>query len=347
MRSPTKPRAPEHHGTRDGHARPVAVNGSGRQGGHVIEMQRRRLLTATGEIVYERGVQAFNIALVCERAGVSRKTFYDIFADREACLLAGFEEAVAKAARAIEQAASREQRWRDMVRAGLTTLLSLFDQEPAIGRLLVVEALGAGEPTLNARRHVLAQIAALVDEGRREARQGRDVPPLTAEGTVGAVFSVIHARMLACPPHALGGPRTGEHSPQPLVELVGPLMAMIVQPYLGPAAARKELDRPLPASVSNRRARSPVGDPFKDLPIRLTYRTARVLCSIAVIPGASSKQVASAAGVSDEGQMSRLLARLERVGLVQNTGAGPAKGLANAWSLTERGQGVLQAVGQD
>ncbi|HXP99311.1 MAG TPA: MarR family winged helix-turn-helix transcriptional regulator, partial [Solirubrobacteraceae bacterium] len=86
--------------------------------------------------------------------------------------------------------------------------------------------------------------------------------------------------------------------------------------------------------------------PFKDLPIRLTYRTARVLSSIADTPGASSKQVADASGITDPGQISRLLSRLRRYDLIQDSGVGPARGMARAWTLTERGQGILQATGQ-
>jgi hypothetical protein len=177
----------------------------------------------------------------------------------------------------------------------------------------------------------------LIEEGRGEARASQGPPPLTAEGIVGAVFSVIHARMLA-------RPRMGNHHDRPLVELTGPLMAMIVQPYLGPAAARRELGRP--ANTKPVVAPRLPADPFKDIPMRLTYRTARVLATIAERPGSSSKAIALEAGIADEGQTSKLLARLRRYGLIEDTSAdGPAKGLPRAWTLTERGEGILQAVG--
>ncbi len=213
-----------------------------------------------------------------------------------------------------------------------------------MARLLIVEALASGEETLRARKRVLEQIIAIVDQGRAEGKTpkrgptpaagrqaGREPPPLTAEGTVGAVFSVIHARML-------------EQDTRSLTDLTGPLMAMIVAPYLGPAAAQKELNRPVsvPEPVTPRLP----ADPFKDLPIRLTYRTARVLASISDAPGASSKQVAQAAGITDEGQTSKLLNRLQRNGLIHDTGIGPTKGLPRAWTLTQRGENILQAVGE-
>jgi AcrR family transcriptional regulator len=310
-----------------------------RQGGNVVEMQRRRLITATLELVYERGVQAVTIALVSDRAGVSRKTFYDSFDNREGCLLAAFDEAVSRAVQVVEQASEAGKSWCERVRAGLAELLRFLEEEPVVGHLLIVDALGAGEQTLNARRSVLARIIAVVDKGREEPKAIDEVPPLTAEGVVGAVFSVIHARMLE-------RSRTGEvDSDLPrLSELVGPLAAMIVQPYLGPVAAKRELRLRVPAPKRSS-PKLPV-DPFRDLPIRLTYRTAQVLAAVATGPGASSKQIADASGVTDEGQMSRLLTRLERVGLIKNNGVGPLKGKANAWALTARGESVHTVIAQ-
>ncbi len=322
----------------------VPVDRAGRAGGHVIEMQRRRLLSATVELGYEQGVQALTVATICKRSGLSRKTFYDIFEEREECLYATFEEALAQATGVVCRAAAgegsvqrtrgaqRARGWLEQTRAGLQAFLCFLDREPGMGRLLVVEALGAGHQTLEARRRGIAQIITHIDQGRTETRAGREPPPLTAEGVVGAVLSVIHARML-------------QGDPQPLAELCGPLMAMIVQPYLGGAAAQRELERPVVAPESPPVPRLPT-DPFKDLPLRFTYRTARVLSTIADTPGASSKQVADASGVTDQGQISRLLARLQRNGLIHDSGVGPTKGMARAWSLTERGESVLQATGQ-
>jgi len=354
--SRTRPAAPDTHHSRNGSANGAApLDRAGRLGGHVIETQRWRLLTATNEIVYERGAQALTAVLVAKRAGMSHKTFYDLFSDREGCLLAAFEETAGQATQAVEQSAAGQQKWRERVRAGLTGLLSFLDYDPGMGRLLIVEAFSSGDRTLEARRRVLAQVIAIVDEGRGEVKTGREPPPLTAEGVVGAVFSVIHARML-------------KREEQPLVELVNPLMAMIVQPYLGPAAAQRELtlpgtpsgahpeghtltgtgrqagDRPVTA-ISRATPRLP-SDPFKDLSMCLTYRTARVLSSIAATPGASNKQIADASGITDGGQTSKLLHRLERYGLIQDNGVGPAaKGLPRAWSLTQRGEEVLRVVG--
>jgi DNA-binding MarR family transcriptional regulator len=237
------------------------------------------------------------------------------------------------------------------VRGALSLLLEQLEAEPDLARLCIVESPRAGPAVLERRRHVLDALAAAVDEGRSEARAGTELPPLTAQGVIGGVLSVIHTRLLDHRPSAGSGARVGSPSgggdPQPLMELVGPLMAMIAHPYLGPTAARKELERPTPEAP--RRAPSrPAADLFKELPIRFTYRTARVLSTIASEGGhgsfPSNRLIADSSGIADEGQMSRLLRRLQQCGLIDNHGDGHARGEPNAWALTERGAAIHAAI---
>ncbi len=311
-----------------------APNGLGRQGAHVIEMQRRRLLRAFLELVSEHGLQGAGIGPMCKRAGVSRRTFYEVFTDHDACVLAALEDALWRIRECVLPAYEGEHKWSARIRAALLALLECFDAEPGLARLCVIEMLRAAPEVSVRRKHVLDTLATAVDGGRRESKQGDALPPLTAQGVVGGALSVVHARLLE-EPHA------------PLIELAGPLMAMIVHPYLGPAAARRELDRPAPHKP-NVAARGP-GDPFKDLPIRFTYRTALVLATIAAegVRGRcpSNRHIADTAGIADDGQTSRLLRRLQGVGLIENHGVGHAQGEANAWALTERGQAVQEAIG--
>ena len=62
------------------------------------------------------------VAQVISRARVSRKTFYDIFADREDCFLAAFEQAVSQAGLLAREAYERETAWREGIRAALATV---------------------------------------------------------------------------------------------------------------------------------------------------------------------------------------------------------------------------------
>ena len=218
------------------------------------------------EVACERGDANATVAQVVERAGVSRRTFYEIFEDREECLIAAFDEGIARVSVRVLDAYDLEAAWAERLRMALTALLEFLDVERGVGWLLIVGSLGAGTIALECRKRVLAQMIAVIDEGREEIKTGQEPLLLTAEGVVGAVLSVIHSRLL-------DGDSGG------LVELVNPLMGMIVLPYLGPAASRRELDRPTP-EVERNSARS-VANPLKELEMRLTYRTVMALMAIA------------------------------------------------------------------
>jgi hypothetical protein len=181
------------------------------------------------------------------------------------------------------------------VRGGLWTILCFFDREPSLARVCVTQAL-RGDPRVLARREeILARLVGVLDEGRVENARAQECPSLTAEGLVGATLAIVHTRLTR-----------GERGP--LGELFGELMGMIVLPYLGPAAARRE-QRGTPMSASGQkpgRSESPVRsadlplvsveDPLAGVPMRLTYRTALVLEAIATRPGVSNRMVGTSRG---------------------------------------------------
>ena len=321
----------------------VARRGSSPARVRVSEMQRSRLLSAAAVVVNDEGYANVTVAHITERARVSRRTFYDLFENREACLGALIEDVVAAIEGEIARAALDGLSWRERVRGGLLAILSFFDREPALARVCVVQSLRGGPDVLRRREEILARLIVVLDEGRGEGAasvsRGSGVTALTAEGLIGASLAILDARL-----------QKGEDTP-PLTSLTGELMSMIVLPYLGVAAARRELTRPLPAearSISHGDASGLVGsgggDPLAGVPMRLTYRTALVLGCIAQLPGASNRVIGDQAGVSDQGQISKLLARLERLGLAANTGDGHLKGEPNAWWLTPKGSRVEHGI---
>ena len=304
-------------------------------------LQRARIISAMFDVacergasdIRERGASNMTVAHVVERAGVSRRTFYELFADREDCLLAAFEHALSCASERVLSAYETENGWREKIRAGLIALLCFLDEEPTLGRLLIGESFGGGAATLARRNLVIAKLRSTIEQGRAQGKASVSPPSLTAEGIVGGVLSVIHTRLT-------------EPGAKPLVELTNPLMSMIVLPYLGSAAARGELKRPLPSSTAAPRPKdsTPFSDAFKDAGMRLTYRTVRVLMAIGEHPGASNRVVADTAEINDQGQISKLLGRLERVGMVSNAGLGPGQGAPNEWTLTASGRQVIDSI---
>jgi AcrR family transcriptional regulator len=305
--------------------------------GQLVEIQRSRLLSAAVKAVEELGLTDATVAHITSRARVSRRTFYELFANREECLTAMLEEIVGLIREEIEAAGAVELPWCEQVRAGLWAILSFLDREPALAQVCVVQSSRGGPAVLKRREELLAGLAAVVDEGRREGSRGGECTILTAEGLVGAAYAIVYARLLRGERGSLAG-------------LLGELMGMIVLPYQGPAAARREHAR----RASRRQTRAVRGsvrtgsDPLDGVTMRLTYRTARVLEGVADLgergPSPSNREIADYAGIADAGQVSKLLARLQRLGLLVNSGEGAVKGEPNAWTLTAKGKKVTQSI---
>jgi AcrR family transcriptional regulator/DNA-binding MarR family transcriptional regulator len=342
--------------------RRASGRGLGGGGLYVSELQRSRLLEAAFAVVGEQGYQGMTVRRVAERAGVSPKTFYVLFCDREDCFLAAFDHAIDVLGARVRPVYDAEREWTARVRGGLGALLIGLDEEPALRRLLFVEALVAGERVLERRAQVLDALAGLIDEGRGGMSSPGELSPLTAEGLVGATFGVIHGRL-------------SQRRPEPLLELLGALMATIVLPYRGSAAAARELKRPiskagpdtLPAEgldliPADRPAHPPgrgtssLGRPGENLRVprgsalpadfRLTVRTQMALVAVAQLNAGganpNNREVSERMGVSDQGQVSRLMMRLSEQGLLENT-RGHTKGLEKAWRLTPHGEAVIDA----
>jgi AcrR family transcriptional regulator len=298
----------------------------------VAAVQRARILTAAAQVLGTHGYTGLSPARITTRARVSRRTFYDLFENREDCFLALFNETVAHATQLATEAAAGQHSWREQVRVGLSALLVFVGDEPVLGSLLIADPLRAGPNVLARRANVLETLHTIIDKGRTQTKTGKELPPLTAEGTVGAVLAVLHARLL-------------EPDAPPPITLLNPLMSTIVLPYLGPSVAAKELERPTPNTPPSAptNGTSP-HDALEGVEMRVTYRTLRVLVTIAEKPGASNRQIADQAGVADQGQISKLLARLERLQLIHNNGEGQPHGEPNAWTLTPRGTQVTHTI---
>jgi AcrR family transcriptional regulator/DNA-binding MarR family transcriptional regulator len=302
----------------------------------VVEIQRSRLMAAAAQAVEELGYTRATVAHITRRAKISRRTFYELFANREECLIAALESVVESIRREVAAAGLDGLGWRERIRGGLWAILSFFDREPVAARFCVVQAMRGSQAVLERREEILEDLARIVDEGRGEGARGEDCPPLTAEGLVGAGFGLVYARLL-------------RRDSEPLAGLLGDLMGMIVLPYMGPAAVRREQERAAPAPADAPVHETPLAgkgevDALAGIPMRLTYRTMRVLEAITDDPGISNREVARRADIADQGQISKLLSRLERLGLISNTGEGHAKGEPNAWTLTPVGREVTQTI---
>jgi AcrR family transcriptional regulator/DNA-binding MarR family transcriptional regulator len=321
---------------------------------------RERMLSVAVALVGEVGYARMSVERVVRLSGNSQETFYRCFEDLDGCLLAAFEDALARIADVTVPAYESEDEWPAKVRAALVSLLAFVEDEPAVGTFVFVGALGAGPKVLACRMEAVERLKLAFEHGIDELGgvAGREIgesSPLTAEGAVNGVLGILHTRMLEGSPLAR----------RPLSELTGPLTAMIVLPYLGHVVAGRELapgrsrsPEAFPVGMgdgaasnghvaaSNRHDHS--GRMLQGLEVRVTERGFRVLAAIeernARGSSPSNREIADVTGIKDQGQISKLMQHLARLGLVEHTGARVLKGKPYAWRLTVKGTELLREL---
>jgi AcrR family transcriptional regulator len=156
----------------------------------VLHNQRARLVEAATQVFGTSSFGEARVADVLERAAISRKTFYEQFADKEACFLAAYDAAATQARDAVSAAAREHERRDDSLRAGIEALLRFLAGEPELARLLVVEVTGAGPTALRRRNDAVSAFAAVL------ARSDAQDAPVAAQVTAGGIWEVVHALVL-------------------------------------------------------------------------------------------------------------------------------------------------------
>ena len=110
----------------------------------IVQNQRERIITALVDTVAERGYNATTVANITKAASVSRRTFYEHFADKEACFLAAYDMVADHIRASMRAAAESFEDWPQQVRAALATMLRFLAAEPELARLCMIEPVAAG-----------------------------------------------------------------------------------------------------------------------------------------------------------------------------------------------------------
>ncbi|HTA15818.1 MAG TPA: hypothetical protein VK781_13265 [Solirubrobacteraceae bacterium] len=295
-----------------------------------LQLRRERIMRAMVQAVCEEGFAGVSVASLRVRSKVSGRALYEAFDSRESCFLAVLDEGHRRASEVVSQAFEQTHGWLEGVRAALAGLLRLFDAEPGLARVCIVESLAAGPWALERReQHVAALTLRMAGYWGELAPQ--EPHPFANEGVVASVLGVIQNHLLA-------------ERPEPLVGMLGPLMGLVLAPYLDGQAVAEEVERSGALAQrllgANDRAGEPQADAHgQELPELLrnprASRKRECVRYLASNPGASNRQIARAVGVSHDPQISTLLARLAGAGLVAKRATG--RGGPNEWTLTPSG----------
>jgi AcrR family transcriptional regulator len=162
----------------------------------VRESQRERLLGALAEAVAARGYAGAAVADVISLAGVSRKTFYEHFANKEECFLAAYEAGVEMVLDAIDAAVAAALDPYSAAAAGTRAYTQTLAANPSLARAFFLEVLAAGEAALARRELVLERFADQLERIYSDARRGLVVlpeppPRYVFRACVGAVNELV------------------------------------------------------------------------------------------------------------------------------------------------------------
>jgi len=203
---------------------------------------RERLLEAMLAVSGERGYEQISVQDVIEAAQASRATFYKHFKDKDDCFAQAYSGAASWLYRRLTAVADRQQGWREGLRAGLAELLEFCANQPDLARALLVEVHAAGGAALAEHDVLMERLSRAIDGARREISSRQTPPPVTATFMVGAIETLVRAKLMS-------------DEPETAPEMLPGLLHFVVMQFFGEDAAWEELTAaPLATWASRREA---------------------------------------------------------------------------------------------
>lgn len=196
----------------------------------MTDSQRGRIHEAMIEVVAERGYPETRVVDVISLAGVSRKTFYELFDSKEDCFLSAYDVLLDNLSGDTSEGFESKPGapWAERMAAGLSALLEHLAEHPDEARFAIVEVLAAGPKALARRDAALRQFTGFIDAGR--AVTDVDLPAITSLSLAGGVNELLYSEIL----HG-----AASRLPSRLPDL----MFWITLPFLGNEGASAERER--------------------------------------------------------------------------------------------------------
>jgi AcrR family transcriptional regulator len=172
---------------------------SGRHGllpSYVAANQRERILSAVVQATAELGYTDMSVEAIIARAGVSRRTFYEHFKNKEDAFLAAYDATVHRLATHVRRAYLQQTTALERLRAGIGAYLQFLATEPEVARMGIVEVLAAGPRALARRGDALRLFAEIVEDNIHQLVPSCRRPALTAQTIVGGIYEVVFSLIL-------------------------------------------------------------------------------------------------------------------------------------------------------
>jgi AcrR family transcriptional regulator len=158
--------------------------------------QRERLLDGMAQTVARRGYAATSVADVLRAARISRRTFYEQFADKEDCFLAAYDEIVALCSARVAAAYHAADTWENGIARALEALLHVLAAEPDFAHLGIVDVLAVGPRGLARREQTLQRFTRFIDASREDTETVVAPPELVAQAIVGGIHELVYTTIV-------------------------------------------------------------------------------------------------------------------------------------------------------
>jgi AcrR family transcriptional regulator len=172
---------------------PHGPHGMGRDA--VARHQRARLFGAMIEAVHRQGYKATTVAHVIALAGVSRRAFYEQFANKEDCFLGTYDIAVARAKRRMMDGWMMERGWANRVHRACQAFVEDACRNVKSSRLVLIEGLGLGVKSRERMMRSAVAFERVLADGFRAAPDGVQLPPLGPKAIVGGGRYMMFERL--------------------------------------------------------------------------------------------------------------------------------------------------------
>jgi AcrR family transcriptional regulator len=169
--------------------------GPGRSAAEAAANQRRRLLGAMVASVAEKGYAETGVADLSAIAGVSPRSFYQHFENKEACFLAALEGVLSLA---VEHTLSAPQgdEWRQEARNRIVAFASFVAEQPSAARMFLVEAYAAGPLPAQRVDEAIKSLERTVKQRLDEVGLPASMPSELVIGAIGATMAGARIRLL-------------------------------------------------------------------------------------------------------------------------------------------------------
>jgi AcrR family transcriptional regulator len=172
---------------------PHGPHGMGREA--VARHQRARLYGAMIEAIDRQGYKATTVAHVIALAGVSRRAFYEQFANKEDCFLATYDIAVARAKKRMLEGWMSERGWANRMHRACQAFVEDAIKNDKAMRLVLIEGLGIGVPSRERLLRSAVAFERALAAGFRAAPDGVPLPPLAPKAIVGGARYALFDRL--------------------------------------------------------------------------------------------------------------------------------------------------------